>query len=127
MPRELPQFNTFPHSHGNFFFYQKRKKQGNQKRVVHIPMEIFLFYQTRKKPKNKKRVVCVRGGWFGSQYFHFLLRFGNTLRLKPSSSPPSLRGMHSSGNLPLQLLVNDCHFSYKQTEIPIKINTWQGE
>jgi hypothetical protein len=64
MPRELPQFNTFPHSHGNFFFYQKRKRQGNQKRVVHIPMEIFLFYQTRKKPKNKKRVVCVRGGWF---------------------------------------------------------------
>jgi hypothetical protein len=64
MPRELPQLNTFPHSHG-IFFPTKRERGQEIKResYIHIPMEIFLFYQMRKNPGNKKRVVCIRGGW----------------------------------------------------------------
>jgi hypothetical protein len=68
MPGELPQFYMFPNSHGKYFFLQQtRKKGGNKKRVVYIRKVSLSFVYS-----------CV-----------VLLRFRNTLRLTPSSAPPS--------------------------------------
>jgi hypothetical protein len=61
MPGELPQFIS-----------------------SHDPVEIFLVYETEKKQGNKKS--CLLKGEF--LYSCILLRFGNTLELRPSGVPP---------------------------------------
>jgi hypothetical protein len=53
--------------------------------ATHDPVEIFLFYEPEKKQGNKKRVCLLKGGFL---YSCILLRFRNTLELRPSGVPP---------------------------------------
>jgi hypothetical protein len=65
-------------------------------------MKIYFFSTKQERSEgNQKRVVYAREGRFS--YLCVLLRFGNTLRLTPSSASPLpslMKRMHSYKNLP---------------------------
>jgi hypothetical protein len=78
MPRELPQFYIFPHSHGNITFLQKWKKMR----------------------ENKKRVVYIRGSSHTCAFSSKVQEHSRTGSCPQVPLPPSLKRTHSYENLP---------------------------
>jgi hypothetical protein len=59
MPRELPQFNTFPHSNGNMFFLPKEKEARKSKRELSTFAWKYFFSTKRERSKEIKRELFV--------------------------------------------------------------------